>query len=89
VAEGTHASHAGKSQLRQSEIAAATQRRRQEAIERFWEGGELRLLLHPALPSPNTPALRTDLPNTFVVSGEAGSLVRFQSGLAGRGLAKR
>ncbi len=79
------------SQLRQSEIAAAAQRRRQEAIERFWEGGELRRLLHPALPALHTPALRAHLPNTFkfVVSGEAGQLVRFQSGLAGRGLANK
>ncbi len=37
----------------------------------------------------HTPALRAYLPNTFVVSGEAGSLVRFQSGLAGRGLANK
>jgi hypothetical protein len=79
------------SQLRQSEIAGASQRRRQETIERFWEGGELRRLLHPALPGPalHKPALRADLLNTFVVSGEACSLVRFQSWLAGRGLANK
>jgi hypothetical protein len=77
------------SQLRRSEIEAAAQRRRQEAIERFWGGGELRRLLHPALPALHTPALRAHLPNTFVVSGEAGQLIRFQSGLEGRGLASK
>jgi hypothetical protein len=77
------------SQLRRSEIEAAAQRRRQEAIERFWGGGELRRLLHPTLPTLHTPALCARLPNTFVVSGEAGQLVRFQSWLEGRGLASK
>ena len=77
------------SQLRRSEIEAAAQRRRQEAIERFWGGGELRRLLHPTLPTLHTPGLCAHLPNTFVVSGEAGQLVRFQSGLEGRGLASK
>ena len=63
-------------QLRQSELAAAAERRRLEAVDRFWKGGELRRLLHPTLPTLHTPALRAQLPDTFVVSGEAQQLSR-------------
>ena len=75
-------------ELSQSELEAAAERRRQESIDRFWGGGELRRLLHPALPSLHTPALRTHLPNTFVVAGEAQQIARLRSRLAGRGLEK-
>ena len=84
----THSTMAEVAELRQSELEAAAERRRQESIDRFWGGGELRRLLHPALPSLHTPALRTHLPNTFVVAGEAQQIARLRSRLAGRGLEK-
>ena len=56
-------------QLRQSELAAAAERRRLEAVDLFWKGGGLRRLLHPTLPTLHAPALRDQLPDSFVVSG--------------------
>ena len=73
--------------LRQSELSAAAKRRRQEAIDRFWSGRELRKLLHPATLALHTPALRTSIPNSFVATGTGPQLSRLQSGLEGLGLA--
>ena len=73
--------------LRQSELSAAARRRRQEAIDRFWSGGELRRLLHPVALALHTPALSTNIPNSFVATGTVLQLGRLQSGLEGLGLA--
>lgn len=64
-----------------SEMQAAAQKRRQEAINRFWSGGELRLCLDPAHPTLHTPALRAQLPSTLAVTGEEPDIGSFLAGL--------
>ena len=74
-------------QLCQSKLEAAAERLQQAAIERFSSGGEIWRLMHPSLPVLHTLALRTNLPNNFIVAGEALQMARFRTGLEGRELA--
>ena len=45
--------------------------------------------MHPSLPVVHTLALRTKLPNNFMVAGEALQMARFRTGLEGRELASK
>ena len=88
----THSTMAEVAELRQSELEAAAERRRSVCRNQstgFGAGGELRWLLHPALSSLHTQALRTHLPNTFVVVGEAQRIASLRSRLVGCGLETR
>jgi hypothetical protein len=85
----THRTMEELAQLRQSELEAAAERRRQEQIETFWSEGGIRRLLRPSLPVLHTPALRSNLPNTFMVVGEVEQMAEFWNRLAGRGLASK
>jgi hypothetical protein len=60
--------------LRLSERNRAIEQSRQAAIDRFYEGGELRRLLHPQTPTIHRPMLRTSVPDSCVVTGDALSL---------------
>ena len=55
--------------LRHSELTVAAEKSRQDAISRFYTGGELRRLLHPTGPSQHTPMLRTAMPDGMTVRG--------------------
>ena len=60
--------------LRRTELHHATEQSRQAAIARFYDGGELRRLLHPQTPTMHSPMLRTSVPDSFVVAGDGLSL---------------
>jgi hypothetical protein len=60
--------------LRRTELHHATEQSRQSAIARFYDGGELRRLLHPQTPTMHSPMLRTSVPDSFVVAGDGLSL---------------
>jgi ribonuclease HI len=68
-------------QLRRSELTAAADRERLNAISRFYSGRELQRLLHPRAPAPHSPALYTDIPDTVVVTGDSNALAVFKDGL--------
>ena len=51
-------------QLRRSELTAAADRERLDAISRFYTGRELQRLLHPKAPAQHSPALYTDIPDS-------------------------
>ena len=61
-------------ELRRTEMHQATEQSRQAAIDRFFDGGELRRLLHPQAPTIHSPMLRTCVPHSFVVAGDDLSL---------------
>ena len=60
--------------LRSSERNRDTERSRQAAVDRFYDGGELRRLLHPQTPTAHSPMLRTSVSDSFVVTGSDLSL---------------
>ena len=67
--------------LRRKELDQALERERLNSISRFYTGRELQKLLHPRTPAPHSPQLYTNIPGTIVVTGDAGRLDAFVSGL--------
>ena len=55
--------------VRHSELTAAADRSRKDAVSKFYTGGELRKLLNPSIPSLHTPMLRTAMPDCVHVRG--------------------
>jgi len=55
--------------LRRAEMKLASERRRQAAIDCFWQRGGLRRLLRPVDPSLHSYALRSGAPDTVVITG--------------------
>jgi hypothetical protein len=55
--------------IRRSELTAAAERSRQDAVSRFYTGRELQKLLHPSPPSLHTPMLKTAIPDSVQVRG--------------------
>ncbi len=60
--------------LRLAECRQDAERCRQDAVDRFYAGGELHRLLHLQTPTAHSPMLRTSVPYSFLVSGDAPAL---------------
>ena len=69
--------------LRHAELTAAAEQRRQDAIDRFYTGGELRRLLNHSTPSQHTPMLRTAMPDSVIVRGSRAAEQTLRLSLAG------
>ena len=67
--------------LRRKELAQALERELLNSISRFYTGRELQKLLHPRTPAPHSPQLYTSILGTIMVTGDAGRLNTFVSGL--------
>ena len=60
--------------LRRTELDSESERRRQAAIDNFWQRGGLRRLLRPADPALHSYALRSCAPDTVVVTADSSVL---------------
>jgi hypothetical protein len=68
--------------LRLAERRRDAERCRQDAVDRFYDGGELHRLLHPQTSTAHSPMLGTSVPDSFVVAGDALSLHSVAADLA-------
>ena len=68
--------------LRSAEMTAASEKRRQAAIDSFWTGGGLRRFLHPPSPSLHSPMLRGQVPTSITIQGAGRALARATVGRA-------
>ena len=63
-------------------MTAASEKRRQAAIDSFWTGGGLRRFLHPPSPSLHSPMLRGQVPTSITIQGAGRALARATAGRA-------
>ena len=64
-----------------SELQAAAERARRDAVSRFYTGRELQQLLHPRAPAQHSSALYTNIPDKVQVTGDGRALAAFQHNL--------
>ena len=72
-----HQSQRGEEELhalRRAERSQASEQNRQAAIARFYDGGELRRLLHPQSHYIHSPMLRSNVPASIAVAGDPPSI---------------
>ena len=62
-------------------MEAASEKRRQAAIDNFWTGGGLRRFLHPPSPSLHSPILHGQVPSSVTIQGAGQALERATRGL--------